>query len=54
MSGIPQTDLIARLHQYEGQTWKISPCNNGLRDEAADEIARLRAERDAPPKESGD
>jgi hypothetical protein len=41
--------LLQRLRQYEGAQWETTACYNGLRDEAADEIDRLRqaeAERD--------
>lgn len=37
-----KTDITARLRQYEGQNFETTACYNGLRDEAAHEIDRLR------------
>jgi len=34
--------LLQRLRQYEGEQSQTTACYNGLRDEAADEIDRLR------------
>lgn len=38
------TALLQRLRQYRGEQWETTECFNGLRDEAADEIERLRRE----------
>jgi cytochrome c556 len=38
------SDIVERLRQYEGAAFETTACYNGTRDEAADEIERLRAE----------
>lgn len=40
----PAHDLVERLRQYSGKSWETTECYNGVRDEAADTITRLRAD----------
>lgn len=37
-------DIVERLRNYEGENFQTTACYNGLRDEAANEIDRLRAQ----------